>query len=282
MADGSIAIIGPGRMGRGLALALASAGRGVTLLGRRERVEVPNLIWPSDRWPTPVAASRMVLIAVPDGSIGDVATHLAASASIGSEHVVLHLSGLLDREALAPLGVTGAGLGSLHPLQTVADPALASERLRGAYAGVEGDARAIEGAEVLARAIGMRPVRIPTGGKADYHLGATFVANYAASLLAVGEGMARRAGIGPVEAGEIYRPLLAGAASNLAALGPEAALTGAIRRGDVATVTAHLSRLEGRERRLYCDLGMVALGLARSAGLAPAAADAVVRVLAAG
>jgi predicted short-subunit dehydrogenase-like oxidoreductase (DUF2520 family) len=64
------------------------------------------------------------------------------------------------------------------------------------------------------------------------------------------------------------------------ALGPVAALTGAVRRGDDATIRAHLARLSGRERRLYCDLGMVALGLAREAGLAGDAADEVEGLLA--
>jgi hypothetical protein len=53
-----------------------------------------------------------------------------------------------------------------------------------------------------------------------------------------------------------------------------------VRRGDVATIQAHLGRLAGRERRLYCDLGMVALGLARQAGMAPGVAAEVEALLA--
>ena len=87
--------------------------------------------------------------------------------------------------------------------------------------------------------------------------------------------MAERAGIEPAVAGRLYGPLLTGAAANLAAMGPAAALTGAVRRGDVDTIRGHLSRLEGRERRIYCDLGMEALGLARQAGLDAGAADRV-------
>ena len=53
--------------------------------------------------------------------------------------------------ALAPLWrATGAALGSLHPLQTLSDPATAAERFAGAYAGVEGDDRALAAAEALA------------------------------------------------------------------------------------------------------------------------------------
>jgi predicted short-subunit dehydrogenase-like oxidoreductase (DUF2520 family) len=62
-------------------------------------------------------------------------------------------------------------------------------------------------------------------------------------------------------------------------LGPAAALTGPIRRGDAATVRRHLAALEPEERRLYRELGLVALRLARQDGLAPALAEAVEQAL---
>jgi predicted short-subunit dehydrogenase-like oxidoreductase (DUF2520 family) len=280
MTASSVAIVGAGRMGQGLALALSQLGRQVTLLGRGPRDTLAPFCWPSDRWADTIARSDLILVATPDAAIGAAATLLLSTGAIEPRHVVLHLSGLLDRSALAELAPTGAALGSLHPLQTVADSRTAPERLAGAFAGIEGDDRAVAAAETLAGDLGMRAVRIPSAGKADYHLGATFVANYAAALLAIGQSFARRAGVAEPLADEIYRPLLAGAVQNLLALGPAAALTGAVRRGDVATIQAHLARLEGRERRLYCDLGMVALGLAREAGLSAEAAGEVDALLA--
>jgi predicted short-subunit dehydrogenase-like oxidoreductase (DUF2520 family) len=280
MSDSAVAIVGPGRMGQGLALALMERGRRVTLLGRGPRDTLAPFLWPADQWAAALADCDMVLVATPDAAIPLAAGQLLATGAVAARHAVLHLSGLLDRSALAVLEPAGAALGSIHPLQTIADSRTAPERLRGAFAGIEGDARAMAAGQELAEFLGMRPVRIPAGGKADYHLGATFVANYAAALLAVGQQFAERAGIEPTLAAELYRPLLAGAAGNLVALGPVAALTGAVRRGDVATVRSHLARLSGRERRLYCDLGMVALGLARAAGLATEAADEVERLLA--
>jgi len=276
----SVAIVGAGRMGQGLALALIQLGRQVTLLGRGPRDTLAPFCWPSDRWADTIARSDLILVATPDAAIGAAATLLISTGAIEPRHVALHLSGLLDWSALAELAPAGAALGSLHPLQTVADSRTAPERLAGAFAGIEGDDRAVAAAETLAEDLGMRPVRIPSAGKADYHLGATFVANYAAALLAIGQSFARRAGIAQPLADEIYRPLLAGAVQNLLALGPAAALTGAVRRGDVATIQAHLARLDGRERRLYCDLGMVALGLAREAGLSAEAAGEVEALLA--
>jgi predicted short-subunit dehydrogenase-like oxidoreductase (DUF2520 family) len=64
--------------------------------------------------------------------------------------------------------------------------------------------------------------------------------------------------------------------------GPAAALTGPIRRGDVATVRRHLAALAPEEQSLYRELGRVALRLAREAGLADEAAEAVERALAEG
>jgi predicted short-subunit dehydrogenase-like oxidoreductase (DUF2520 family) len=58
----------------------------------------------------------------------------------------------------------------------------------------------------------------------------------------------------------------------VAARGPAAALTGPVARGDAATVERHLARLSGADRDVYCLLGLEALKLAESRGLAPAAA----------
>ena len=69
-----------------------------------------------------------------------------------------------------------------------------------------------------------------------------------------------------------------GTVANLA-LGPESALTGPIRRGDEATVRRHLTALVPGNRALYRALGLVALSLAREAGLGEALAAAVERAL---
>jgi len=260
-----IAIIGAGRMGRGLALALERAGQVVRSLGR-------------DRAPNATHDVQLVLLAVPDGAIPAVAAELAREQAIGAEQVVLHLSGLLDRAALDALTATGAGLGSFHPLQTVADPATAPELLQGAYAGLEGDERALAAGERLATMLGMRPERLAPGAKPAYHAGAVIASNYLVALAAVAERLARRAGVTSTDARSLYLPLMRGTLANLAR-GPASALTGPIRRGDEATVRRHLAALAPAERQLYRDLGLVTLELAREGGLPEAQAAAIERVL---
>nr|MBA3556810.1 DUF2520 domain-containing protein [Gemmatimonadales bacterium] len=220
----------------------------------------------------------LVLLAVPDDAIPSLAAELALQGGIGAAQVVLHLSGLLDRRALSALLHTGAALGSFHPLQTVADPAAAPERLAGAYAGIEGDERAVAAGERLAGAMGMLAIRLSSEGKAAYHAGAVMAANYTVALAGVAERLAVAGGVPAEVAGRLYLPLIRGAAGNLD-LGPAAALTGPIRRGDVRTVEAHLAALESEDRELYRLLGLAALRLARQSGLDPAAADRVEAML---
>jgi predicted short-subunit dehydrogenase-like oxidoreductase (DUF2520 family) len=259
------AIIGTGRMGRGLALALERAGQAVRSLGR-------------DRSPDATRDVQLVLLAVPDDAIEVVAAELAREDAIRAEQVVLHLSGLLDRGALEPLASTGAALGSFHPLQTVADPATAPELFRGAYAGLEGDERALAAGERLAGTLGMRPERLAPGAKPAYHAGAVIASNYVVALAAMAGRLARRAGVSATEASSLYLPLMRGTLANLAR-GPALALTGPIRRGDEATVRRHLAALAPDERRLYRELGLVTLELAREAGLAGPQATAIERAL---
>ncbi len=127
--------------------------------------------------------------------------------------------------------------------------------------------RHLSSAEQLATMLGMTPVRIPSGAKAAYHVGATLVANYTVALTGMAVRLAEEAGVSPDLAARIYLPLLRGAALNLDRLAPADALTGAIRRGDTATVAAHLAALSGEDRALYAVVGLEALALSRRAGL---------------
>jgi predicted short-subunit dehydrogenase-like oxidoreductase (DUF2520 family) len=208
-----------------------------------------------------------------------VAAELAAEGAISRDQVVLHLSGLLDRSALLALDESGAGLGSFHPLQSVAEPATAAERLKGAYVGIEGDERALTVAERLANTLRMIPVRIPAAAKPAYHAGAALVANYTVALVGVAERLARAAGVPEELASRIYLPLLGGAVANLNSLGPAASLTGAVRRGDEQTIQAHLDALGPEERVLYRTVAKAAVTLAREAGLTETAASRVEAVL---
>ncbi|MEO8089584.1 MAG: Rossmann-like and DUF2520 domain-containing protein [Gemmatimonadales bacterium] len=279
MSQPRVTIIGAGRMGQGLGLALKRRGYKIALVARTPRDVTPPLMLHQGSRAEATAGAELVLIATPDDAIGAVAAELAAEGAIARDQVVLHLSGLLDRNALLPLEESGAACGSFHPLQSVADAATAAERLKGAYVGIEGDDRALVAAERLANTLRMIPVRIPAAAKPAYHAGAAFVANYTVALVGVAERLARAAGVPADIAARIYLPLLGGAVANLTALGPAGSLTGAVRRGDEQTIRAHLKALSAEDRTLYRTVSRAAITLAREAGLSESAAERVEEVL---
>jgi predicted short-subunit dehydrogenase-like oxidoreductase (DUF2520 family) len=269
-------IIGAGRMGQGIGLGLAAAGWDVTLVTRSPRPVAPSLrLHTGAGVGDLVRRATLVMVATPDDAIATAAAELAAGGGIGPGHAVLHLSGLLDRSALAPLGGTGAALGSFHPLQTVAEPGAAAARLRGAYAGIEGDPGALAMAQRIAAALGMVAVPLDPAAKPLYHAGAVLTANYTTALVGVAQRLAVRAGVPEAVAARMYLPLVAGAASNLAELGAAGALTGPIRRADLGTIRAHLAVLPPDVLPLYRALGLAALELARESGLSETSAAEV-------
>jgi predicted short-subunit dehydrogenase-like oxidoreductase (DUF2520 family) len=260
-----VAIIGAGRAGRALALALVRASVPVHVCVRRP-TELPSPIECSlDPWNAVLAETDIVLLAVPDDAIGNVATAIH-DASL-ERAVVLHTSGLRDRTALKALEGCARGLGSFHPLQTLAGDSEAAGRLHASFAVLEGDVAAVQAGRRLAATLGMEALSIEAAQKPRYHAAAVLVSNYTVTLAAIGARLARDAGIPAEAASRIFLPLLEGTVKNLEALGPASALTGPIRRGDVGTVAAHLAALEGADRRLYAMLGLRAVELAREAGL---------------
>jgi len=282
--DSAVGIIGPGRAGLGLGLALARAGYVVRLYGRRKQA-IPDplelTVGAADAAPPPawLAQAGVVILAVRDDAIRPLAQTLARGG-VRPEHVVLHLSGAQGQEALAPLVPSRAALGSLHPLQTISDPERAAERLKGAWAAVEGMPRALDAAERIARALGMRPFRLTGKAKAIYHAGAVFASNYFVVVEAVAQRLLRHAGLSDAEAWQALRPLVEGTLENLLHQQPTDALTGPVVRGDDATIRRHLESLTKDDALLYRALGRVALELAEKRGMAEATAARVADALA--
>lgn len=280
---GVVGIIGAGRVGAGLALALTRVGREVRLISRRPvRVPAPLSLTiapdgPDAEW---VSGLEVLFLAVPDDRIHPVAQQLWGTRSIGPGQTVLHCSGVLGQEALSALVPTRAALGSLHPLQTISDPEVAPERLKGAWAAVEGSPAAMEAAEDIARSLGMKPFRITAKQKILYHAGAVFASNYLVVVEAIAQRLLRHAGLSDEEAWAALSPLVRGTITNLLAAEPRSALTGPVVRGDTDTILRHLGALTIDDARLYQMLGRAALELARKGGMDDKTAQKVADALA--
>lgn len=178
-------------------------------------------------------AADVVVICVPDRAINDVVSRLPAGV------IALHCSGSAPVDALRP----HAPAGSLHPLMTFPGPERHLPDLHGVAAAVDGDDEAVAAAEVLARAAGMRPMRV-RGDRRLYHTAAVIAGNFMTTLLADAATVLQAVGVPPEESAETLLPLALASLRN-AAPDPRAALTGPVVRGDEPTIAGHRDALRG-------------------------------------
>jgi len=264
-----VGILGPGRAGLGLAVALRRAR--VALLGvhgRREKPVPPGVKLTAGGLPPWLARAGVVVLAIRDDALPGCVADLARSGVVLPGQVVLHLSGVLTSEVLAPLTALGARTGSMHPLIAFGpDAALAARQCRGATFVLEGDLKAVALADAVVRRVGGVPVTLAPELKALYHAGAVFASNYLVTLIAVAARLMGEAGFAEDRVLAALLPLARGTLANVEAVGPAAALTGPVARGDVATMRRHLMALNHADADLYRAAARETLRLARAAGL---------------
>jgi predicted short-subunit dehydrogenase-like oxidoreductase (DUF2520 family) len=244
----SLAIIGAGRVGRALGRRFRELGWKIGSVVTRGEVSArksARFIGAGHAHPgvsRAVFASRVILIATPDDQIAVVAEELARMG--GNElpgKVVLHTSGAQGAGVLNVLKAQGAAVGSMHPLQSFSGVSVPS--LEGRVFAVDGDTQAVRVARQMARALGGSPVRVASEKKALYHTAAAMASGHmlaveeAATQLLVSIGMRRS------EAVRALLPLTRQVLDNFEGLGPRAAWTGPLSRGDFKVVQAHLRAL---------------------------------------
>lgn len=224
-------VIGDGRAGRSLAAALRRAGWAMDGPAGREF-----------NASTVAAGARLLVLAVPDAAIADVASRIQPG-----DAVVAHLAGSLG---LSALGVHRS-VAAIHPLVALPDPERGADALRGAHFAVTADdeAAASVAADVVS-ALDGRLVEVADSDRVAYHAAAAIAANHLVALMGQVERIAASIGV-PLEA---YLDLARGSLDDVAAVGPAAALTGPVARGDWDTVARHLDALDDVERAAYSTM----------------------------
>lgn len=286
----SVAVVGPGRVGSALAR-LWSAG-GLRVLGfhgrSREAVATAVAFAGSGRELARLAAVReasAVLVAVPDHALAEVAAAALAEDAVRPCALWFHCSGSAGLEPFEALAQGGARIGALHPLCPVPDAETGARLLPGRRACLLGDAAALRFLRVLATKAGLVPFADPGFDRALYHAACALAANGVTALHAAAARAFASAGAAPADAAELAASLLEPALGLSCTLGPAAALSGPVRRGDAARVANHLAALARSAPELvapYRALMRQALRLAYESGLPQDRILAVARVLADG
>ena len=221
-----IRIIGPGRAGSALAIAL-----------ERASWEVLPSLGRGDSFRGAAAGVDLLVIATPDASIAAV----AAAVEPSDHAAIAHLSG---SQGLVPLqGHPRPAV--LHPLVALPDAERGAERLVGAWFGLAADGDSLA-AEAVASLRG-KVVHVAEADWARYHAAAVIASNHLVALLGQAERVAAGSGA-PIEA---FLDLARGSLADVAVLGAAGALTGPVRRGDTDTVARHLEALPVEERPAY-------------------------------
>jgi predicted short-subunit dehydrogenase-like oxidoreductase (DUF2520 family) len=185
---------------------------------------------------------RNILISTPDSAIPQIAEELArVCAEEWKGKTVLHTSGALASTALEPLRKFGAAVGSLHPLQTFSG--IGVPPLEGRVFAVEGDAAALRLARQMVRTLGGHVLQLPASGKAAYHAAASMAAGQVLALLEAAMNLMMSLGIKRRDALRALLPLTRQVLDNLERVGPRAAWTGPLARGDYGVILAHQSAL---------------------------------------
>jgi predicted short-subunit dehydrogenase-like oxidoreductase (DUF2520 family) len=204
----SVRVVGTGRAGGAVAARLLD--RGLEVRAGRE-----------------VAADAdLVILAVPDGAIREV----AASLPVGPW--VAHLSGATTLDALDP----HLKRFSVHPLQTLTTER-GAEQLDGAWGAITAQTdEAMALARWLADQLGLRAFPLRDADRPLYHAAAVIAGNFLVTLYRSAARLCEEVGAPP----EALVPLMERTIEN------GFVLTGPIARGDWATVEAHLAALGER------------------------------------
>ena len=274
------AVVGAGRLGASLALALKAKGlrlvayscatsagrlRAEALLGDTASATLEDVI---SRQPD------LYLLCVPDSALLEVSADLATLLDTTHERWVAHTSGSTSVDALRPCALAGATTFKFHPLQTFAESAEGYRLFTGAAVAVTPDAGgeaspAAHMAFALARLLEAKPFLLADKDRVLYHAAATLACNYFVTLEHLARDLFVRAGLPPEKALCMFLPLVSGTLANLRSKGAVASLTGPLSRGDLVTVGDHLATLTAEADSvvpIYRELGLATLDIVRARG----------------
>ena len=198
---------------------------------------------------------------------------MASSLNWPADRGVVHCSGAGTTELLSPAATAGALCGSFHPLQTFTSlptdedaAAVAQARLEGVTFAVEGSGWLRETLDAMASDLGGRTIEIEPADRPLYHASAVMSCGALVALLRSAASLWQKMGVDEETAFRSIIPLARATLENAAALGPEAAITGPVVRGDVATLRRHLAALQARAPEvlpLYIELTRASIPLRR-------------------
>jgi predicted short-subunit dehydrogenase-like oxidoreductase (DUF2520 family) len=240
-----VGVVGAGRVGTALAVALSRAGHKVvaaSAVSEQSRHRVERFLPGTPvRQPAEVFSDAdLVLLTVPDDALGGLVSGLTATGAPVAGRLVAHASGRHGLAVLEPATRLGALPLALHPVMTFTGRPDDVQRLAGISFGVTAPTALRSVAEVLVMEMGGEAVFIEEEDRWLYHAALAGAANHLVTQIVQACDLLSQAGV--AQPARMLGPLVSAALDNALRLG-DAALTGPVARGDAQTVASHVAAL---------------------------------------
>ncbi|MGO4592625.1 Rossmann-like and DUF2520 domain-containing protein [Leifsonia sp. 2TAF2] len=195
-----LGIVGAGKVGPVLGLALAGAGHaivGVSAVSEpsRERAEgmLPGV--PILDVPTVVERSELVILAVPDAELPGLVAGLAATGTWQPGQIVLHTAPGFGIDVLQPAAAAGAIPLAVHPALEFTGTSLDLARLGESYFAVTAPAAVLPIAQALVVEMGGEPVVVAEADRAAYAEAIATATSFSRSIVEQSTGLLHTIGV---------------------------------------------------------------------------------------
>ena len=249
-------VIGAGRVGTVLAVALQQAGHqliGVTANTGENKLRLRALLpeVPTMAADDLVKSSDLIIFALPDDQLQATINGLSSQGIFKRGQILAHVSGA---HALAPFTLPlqhGLSVLAIHPAMTFTGTAMDLPKLQGCpWSVCAPDEETSYIGQALVIELGGEPQVMNQQDRGLYHVALSLVANNMIALVSQATDILRDIGI--KRPGKYLHPLLAATLERAAAvadegLDPVAGLTGPLIRGDVGTIEKHVVALKQYE-----------------------------------
>ncbi len=264
-----VVVIGPGRVGTALAVALGRAGHRVVAAGggsdasrQRFGAHVAGARLAEDPAEV-VGRGDLIVVTTPDDVIENVVTDLAVADAFREGQYVVHLSGARGLAPLRRARLAGCHVAACHPAQTVPAGTASPDVFVGAAWAVTASDLDRPWARDLVEQVGGDPHDVRDEDRVLYHAGLVLGSNAVGAAVAAARHLLLAARVDDPAA--FLAPLVAASVRNVLASGSDA-LTGPVVRGDLGTIQSHLDALAAdlpTHEDVYRLLSRVVLALAR-------------------
>ncbi|CAM2734525.1 Rossmann-like and DUF2520 domain-containing protein [Legionella worsleiensis] len=262
-------IIGAGRLGKNIALAL-SVHQQINLNSICNRrydtaIQACHEIGQGKavKTITQLPQSDVTWITCNDDAIESVVYQLLCDAVLKPGSFIIHCSGALNSTLLHPLKELGCSVASFHPLKAFKSGYLDPAAFREIYCVAEGDDLVCKWLHQIFQPLGAQVLSIQPDEKTKYHAAAAIASNYLITLAHASEELLLQAGIAQTHARTMICNLMQGNINNLLHTQRiEETLTGPLCRGDTQTLNMHLKAINNpKTQALYKTAGLATLAM---------------------